>query len=216
MHPQGACQSRNREEDKDSPCQRRQGSPPHRRRSSDPRALGRNGFGPLVRVGPVNSEFEDLLAVNRRYATSAPKNFDGIAHAGIAVVTCMDSRLQPLEMLGLFVGEAKILRTPGGHVTPDALVGCVLGVNLLQVNRILVISHSRCAMASGDDAEIRSRVAEASGRDASSLTPDADPDQAGRLRADVETLASHPLISGLAVVGGFHYDVDTGLLAQVC
>ncbi len=163
----------------------------------------------------MSSDFEDLLAVNRRYATSAPKNFDGIAHAGIAVVTCMDSRLQPLEMLGLFVGEAKILRTPGGHVTPDALVGCVLGVNLLQVNRILVISHSRCAMATSDD-EIRARMAEASGRDAASLIPDADPDQGGRLRADVEALANHPLISGQAVVGGFHYDVDTGLLAQVC
>ena len=164
----------------------------------------------------MNSDFEDLLTVNRRYAASAPKNFDGIAHAGIAVVTCMDSRLQPLEMLGLFVGEAKILRTPGGHVTPDALVGCVLGVNLLEVNRILVISHSRCAMASGDDDEIRARVAEASGRDASALIPGADPDQAGRLRTDVEMLANHPLISGRASVGGFHYDVDTGLLSQVC
>ena len=164
----------------------------------------------------MNSDFEDLLTVNLRYAASAPKNFDGIAHAGIAVVTCMDSRLQPLEMLGLFVGEAKILRTPGGHVTPDAVVGCVLGVNLLEVNRILVISHSRCAMASGDDDEIRARVAKASGRDASVLIPDADPDQAGRLRRDVETLAQHPLISGRAVVGGFHYDVDTGLLVQVC
>lgn len=161
-------------------------------------------------------EFEDLLATNRRYATSAPKNFDGIAHAGIAVVTCMDSRLQPLEMLGLFVGEAKILRTPGGHVTPDALVGCILGVNLLEVNRILVISHSRCAMASGDDEEIRSRVAAASGRDASGVAVDADPDQVGRLRRDVGLLTNHPLISGLAAVGGFHYDVDTGLLEQVC
>ncbi len=164
----------------------------------------------------MNSDFEDLLSVNRRYAASAPKNFDGIAHAGIAVVTCMDSRLQPLEMLGLFVGEAKILRTPGGHVTPDALIGCVLGVNLLQVNRILVVSHSRCAMASGTDDDIRARVAEVSGRDASALVADADPDQVGRLRADVATLANHPLISGLAVVGGFHYDVDTGLLEQVC
>lgn len=164
----------------------------------------------------MNSDFEDLLAVNRRYATSAPKNFDGIAHAGIAVVTCMDSRLQPLEMLGLFVGEAKILRTPGGHVTPDALVGCILGVNLLQVNRILVISHSRCAMATGDDDQIRARVAEASGRDASGLILDADPDQAGRLRSDVQLLAGHPLITGQAVVGGFHYDVDTGLLERLC
>ncbi len=164
----------------------------------------------------MNSDFEDLLAYNRRFATSAPKNFDGIAHAGIAIVTCMDSRLLPLDMVGLFVGEAKILRTPGGHVTPDAVVGCVLAVNLLQVNRILVISHSLCAMASGNDDEIRARVSAASGRDASGLQPDADPDQAGRLRRDVKLLAEHPLITGQALVGGFHYDVESGLLAQVC
>ena len=99
--------------------------------------------------------FEDLLQANRRYATSAPREFDGYAHAGIAVVTCMDSRLQPLHMIGLFVGEAKILRTPGAHVTPDALNGCILGVNLLRVRRILVVAHTRCAMASCDDDEMR-------------------------------------------------------------
>jgi carbonic anhydrase len=160
--------------------------------------------------------FDDLLEANRRYANSAPRNFDGYAHAGIAVVTCMDSRLQPLEMIGLFLGEAKILRTPGGHVTQDAVTGCILGVNLLQVDRILVISHSRCAMASGDDAELAQRVSEASGLDTSGYTFDADPDQAGRLRADVRLLAEHPLIAGRAAVGGFHYDVDSGLIEQIC
>ncbi|MCB0910207.1 MAG: carbonic anhydrase [Propionibacteriaceae bacterium] len=164
----------------------------------------------------MDNTFDDLLAANRRYATSAPRNFDGYAHAGIAVVTCMDSRLQPLEMIGLFHGEAKILRTPGGHVTPDALAGCVLGVNLLRVDRILVISHSRCAMASGHDDDLRRRITEASGLDASGYDFGADPDQSGRLRADVELLASHPLIAGRAAVAGLHYDVDTGLLERVC
>ncbi len=164
----------------------------------------------------MDNAFDDLLAANRRYATSAPRNFDGYAHAGVAVVTCMDSRLQPLEMLGLFLGEAKILRTPGGQVTPDALNGCILGVNLLRVRRILVVTHSRCAMAAGDDEELRRRVGEASGRDASGIEFGAGPDQAGRLRADVRLLAAHPLITGRAEVGGFHYDVDTGLLSQVC
>jgi len=164
----------------------------------------------------VDDTFDDLLAANRRYATSAPRNFDGYAHAGIAVVTCMDSRLQPLEMIGLFLGEAKILRTPGGHVTEDALNGCVLGVNLLRVQRILVISHSKCAMASGNDQELRGRIADASGLDASGCAFGADPDQEGRLRADVDLLATHPLIAGRATVGGFHYDVDTGLLSRVC
>ncbi|MBK8446361.1 MAG: carbonic anhydrase [Micropruina sp.] len=159
--------------------------------------------------------FDDLLEANRRYATSAPRNFDGYAHAGVAVVTCMDSRLQPLEMLGLMLGEAKILRTPGGHVTQDALNGCVLAVNLLRVNRILVIAHTKCAMASGDDEVIRQRVAEASGLDVSELAVGANADQEGQLRRGVQMLLDHPLIAGRAQVGGFVYDVDSGLLSQV-
>jgi carbonic anhydrase len=167
-------------------------------------------------VAAVDDTFDDLLAANRRYANSAPRNFDGYAHAGIAVVTCMDSRLQPLEMIGLFLGEAKILRTPGGHVTPDALAGCILGVDLLRVDRILVISHSKCAIASGTDADLARRINDATGLDANGYTFDADPDQTGRIRADVKLLAEHPLIAGRATVGGFHYDVETGLLERVC
>jgi carbonic anhydrase len=160
--------------------------------------------------------FDDLLAANQRYANSAPRNFDGYAHAGVAVVTCMDSRLQPLEMIGLFLGEAKILRTPGGHVTPDALAGCALAVNLLQVDRILVIAHTRCAMASMAEAELRSRITEASGIDASDFTFDSDPNQLAHLRADVAMVGAHPLIVGRAQVAGFLYDVDSGLLELVC
>ncbi len=164
----------------------------------------------------MTDEFADLLEANRRYSTSSPRNFDGYAHAGVAVVTCMDSRLQPLEMLGLMLGEAKILRTPGGHVTEDALNGCILGVNLLRVDRILVVAHTRCAMAACDDAEMRRRVTEASGRDASTLSVGATTDQRGKLRADVKLLNEHPLLEGKVQVGGFLYDVDTGLLNQVC
>ncbi len=161
------------------------------------------------------TSFDDLLAANRRYATSAPRNFDGYAHAGVAVVTCMDSRLQPLEMIGLYLGEAKILRTPGGHVTADALNGCVLAVNLLRVDRILVVAHTRCAMAS-DEAELHRRIAATAGVDEIDLDLGADPDQERRLRADVAMLSAHPLIAGRAGVGGFRYDVDTGRLEQVC
>lgn len=160
--------------------------------------------------------FDDLLIANRRYATSAPRNFDGYAHAGVAVVTCMDSRLQPLEMLGLFLGEAKILRTPGGHVTPDALTGCALAVNLLRVDRILIVAHTRCAMASTSEAETQRMVGDAAGVDARGYRFGADTDQLAHLRSDVAMVSSHPLIHGRAQVGGFLYDVDTGLLGQIC
>ncbi len=164
----------------------------------------------------MSGDFDDLLAANVRYSISAPHDFDGIAHAGVAVVTCMDSRLEPLEMVGLFIGEAKIIRTPGGHVTPDTITACVLGHYLLRVDRILVIQHTRCAMAGTDEGLVAAARAQ-HGVDLSSYLPfGADPDQEDRLRSDVALLAGHPALTGRVKVGGFLYDVDNGRLSQVC
>lgn len=162
----------------------------------------------------LQNDFDDLLSANRRYANSAPREFDGIAHAGVAIVTCMDSRLQPLEMIGLYLGEAKIMRTPGGHVTEDALRGCVLSVHFLRVKRILVIEHTRCAMAN-DETTLRDRLHCEVGDAANAFFIGADPDQHGRIARDVAKLREHELIRGKASVGGFLYDVDTGLLTQI-
>lgn len=159
--------------------------------------------------------FDDLLAANRRYAETAPRGLEGVARAGVAIVTCMDSRLDPLPMLGLELGDAKVIRTPGAHVTRDALNGCILAVNLLKANRVLVIAHTKCAMASCDDDEMRERVAVASGRNADNLSVGADPNQIDHLRDDVARLRNHRLIADRAEVAGFLYDVDTALLRPV-
>lgn len=160
-------------------------------------------------------DFDDLLERNRAYAeTFREGGFDGIAHAGVLVITCMDSRIEPLRMLGLNLGDAKILRTPGGRVTEDARVGCILGVHLLNVDRIMVVHHTRCAMASGDDGEIASRVLEKDGTDIRGMQLGASRDQAAALSFDVRALQSHPLLAGRVSVGGFMYDVDSGLLHQ--
>ena len=160
--------------------------------------------------------FADLLTGNTGYqAGFLHGNFDGIAHAGVAMVTCMDSRIEPLEMIGLEVGDAKIIRTPGGRVTPDALLGCVLGVHLLGVQRILVVPHTRCAMGGGDDADLVAKALASTGEDLSDMTFGASPDQHSRLLEDVATLREHPHVRGRALVGGFLYDVDTGTLTQV-
>ena len=165
---------------------------------------------------PSLSGFTDLLTRNVGYQTNFRHgNFDGIAHAGVAMVTCMDSRIEPLRMIGLKVGDAKIIRTPGGRLTPDALVGCVLGVHLLGVRRILVVPHTRCAMASGEDADIVAKARAATGEDLSDMRIGASPDQHARLLEDVTALREHPHIAGRALVGGFLYDVDTGALTQV-
>jgi carbonic anhydrase len=163
----------------------------------------------------VTDPFEDLLAANRKFAeTFALSGFDGIAHAGVAVVTCMDSRIDPLRMLGLEAGDAKIFRNPGGRVTPEALEALVLGAHLLNVRRILVVPHTRCAMASSTLDELRAKVGESAGQDASWQPFGVVEDQEGALEDDVRKIRAHPLIPDSVEVGGFMYDVDTGLLSR--
>jgi len=161
------------------------------------------------------SDFDDLLAANREFAASFDLGgFDGVAHAGVAIVTCMDSRIDPLNMLGLKAGDAKIFRNPGGRVTGAALEALVLGVHLLNVRRILVIPHTRCAMTANTEQELREKVGASAGLDASWQTFNVIEDQLATLGEDVRKVRAHPLIPESVVVGGFVYDVDTGLLDQ--
>jgi carbonic anhydrase len=163
----------------------------------------------------TDDPFEDLLSANRTFAeTFGLSGFDGVAHAGVAVVTCMDSRIDPLRMLGLQPGDAKIFRNPGGRVTPQALEALVLGVHLLNVRRILVVPHTRCAMASSTLEELRRKVGESAGQDASWQTFGVVEDQDAALADDVRSVRTHPLIPDWVEVGGFLYDVDTGLLSH--
>ena len=164
----------------------------------------------------MTDPFADLLAANRTYAdTFSLSGFDGVAHAGVAVVTCMDSRIDPLGMLGLEPGDAKIFRNPGGRVTAAALEALVLGVHLLGVKRVLVVPHTRCAMASSTLDELRAKVGESAGQDASWQKFGVVEDQVAALEDDVRAVRSHPLIPATVEVGGFVYDVDTGLLDHV-
>jgi carbonic anhydrase len=162
------------------------------------------------------TDFDDLLAANRAYAGSFEySGFDGIAKAGVAIVTCMDSRIDPLGMIGLSPGDAKILRNPGGRVTDQALVALVLGVTLLKVDRVLIIEHTHCAMASSTEDELRRRVGSEAGTDASWMSLGVIDDQIAAVRDDVAKVKAHPLIGDHVAVGGFIYDVDTGLLKPI-
>jgi carbonic anhydrase len=166
-------------------------------------------------VADDSAPFADLLAANRDFAAHFTlSGFDGVAHAGVAIVTCMDSRIDPLRMVGLSAGDAKIFRNPGGRVTPQALEALVLGVHLLGVERILVVPHTRCAMTANTEAELRERIGASAGVDASWQAFHVVEDQAAALAEDVAKVRSHPLVPDSVVVGGFVYDVDTGLLTQ--
>jgi carbonic anhydrase len=161
------------------------------------------------------SDFEDLLAANQAYAdTFENAGLAGVARAGVAIVTCMDSRIDPLAILGLSVGDAKVVRNPGGRVTPAAMDALVLAVHLLGVDRILVVPHTRCAVASNSEAELLRRLEESSGQDASWMPLPVTDDQASALEQDVHRVRAHPLIPDTVLVGGFVYDVDSGRLDQ--
>lgn len=164
----------------------------------------------------MSTDFDDLLAANREFAASFDLGgFDGKAHAGVALVTCMDSRIDPLGMLGLKPGDAKIFRNPGGRVTDAALEAMVLGVHLLSVERVLVVPHTRCAMTSATENELRERIGASAGVDAWWQSFGVIADQRAALADDVHRVRSHPLIPDTIPVGGFIYDVDTGLLEPV-
>ncbi len=160
--------------------------------------------------------FADLIEANKTYAASFDlAGFDGIARAGVAIVTCMDSRIDPLRMLGLQHGDAKIFRNPGGRVTDAALEALVLGVHLLGVRRVVIAPHTRCAMASASEPELHRRVTASAGVDATWQRFHVVDDQRRALAEDVTRVCTHPLILRRAEVGGFLYDVDTGLLEHL-
>ena len=160
--------------------------------------------------------FEDLLAANKRYAAKFhDPGVAGTAAKELAVLTCIDSRIDPLAMLGLQPGDAKIIRNAGARVTDDALRSLILASNLLAAKRICVVQHTDCAMAKSSEEEIARRVAEASGADTSGVQFHAMTDQQEALRQDVAKVRDCALIPDSTEVAGFLYDVHTGELVAV-
>jgi carbonic anhydrase len=158
--------------------------------------------------------FDDVLAANTAYARDY-RHADLAAHAarGLAVLTCMDSRIDPLGMLGLSPGDAKILRNAGARVTDDVLRTLVLARYLLGVERFMVVAHTRCRM-NGPEAEVHDAVRAAGGPDTRSIAFLTAPDQLAALESDVQRVLSWPYLSDMAV-GGFLYDIGTGTLRRV-
>lgn len=130
------------------------------------------------------------------------------------MLTCIDSRIEPLAMLGLRPGDAKILRNAGARVTPDALRSLVLASHLLGVDRVMVIAHTDCRMTGNED-DMHAAVRDAGGPDTRELDFLVTNDQEATVRADVESLRSSGYLSHVRV-GGFRYDVETGRVTQLC
>jgi carbonic anhydrase len=164
----------------------------------------------------TDDTFADVLEANSSYADAfAFADLEARAAKGLAVLTCMDSRIDPLRMLGLVPGDAKILRNAGARVTDDVLRTLVLAHYLLEVDRVMVVAHTRCAMAAGDQSLVHERIRAAGGPDTRSISFLTTDDQEASLREDVQRVRSWPYLEGTET-GGFLYDLDTGRLRRVC
>lgn len=155
--------------------------------------------------------FGDILAGNEAYAADFPgTGLSGRARMGLALVTCMDSRIEPLQLLGMEQGDVKILRNAGARVTDDVLRTLVLATYLLDVNRVLVMPHTHCKMASATEEQIHQQIFDESGVDTWSVEFRTVPDQEEALAYDVRRIRSYPFLPEGLVVAGAIYDVHTG------
>ena len=161
-------------------------------------------------------DFADVLTANAEFSKSfAFAGQPGRAERGLAIVTCMDSRISPLAVVGMQAGDAKILRNAGARVTEDVLRTLVLATYLLGVDRILVMPHTDCRMAQAQEPDIHATIAEQYGVDTRSLEFRTVVDQRAALITDVTRIRSFPLIPSTVAVAGAIYDVRTGSLDPV-
>ena len=163
-----------------------------------------------------HDSFKDALEANDEYIKSFKySELTGVAQKGLAIVTCMDSRINPLSVVGMKSGDAKILRNAGARVTDDVLRTLVLATYLLGVQRILIMPHTNCRMAQVDDVEIHREIDTKHGIDTSEIEFKTVPDQRQALIEDVQKVRSYRLINKDVIVGGAIYDVATGKITPV-
>lgn len=163
-----------------------------------------------------HDKFDDLLAANQEYQkTFKYSELTGVAKQGLAIVTCMDSRINPLSVVGMRSGDAKILRNAGARVTEDVLRTLVLGTYLLGVDRILIMPHTDCRMAKSEEQEIHQLIDDEFGVDTRSLEFRTVTDQKRALAVDVQRVRSYPLIRKGVSVAGAIYDVSNGSITPI-
>ena len=154
------------------------------------------------------TEVARLLTANHAYAAARANVADPKPSRHLAVVTCMDARIDVFAVLGLHLGEAHVIRNAGGRVTDDVLRSLALSCHVLGVDTVVVMQHTKCGLAGVTDAELR----ELTGAELGFFPID---DHAAALREDIEILESTPYLEPLKVVAGFVYDVEHGGLDDV-
>jgi carbonic anhydrase len=156
----------------------------------------------------IMDEITELLAANRGYAAARASVADPRPGRRLAVVTCMDARIDVFAVLGLHLGEAHVIRNAGGRVTDDVLRSLALSSQVLGVDTVVVMQHTNCGLAGVTDQELRTLT----GADLGFFPID---DHAAALREDITLLTEMPYLSPLTLIAGFIYDVESGEIDDV-
>jgi carbonic anhydrase len=157
--------------------------------------------------------YERVLAANARYASAVDPSGADAVPVVLAVVTCMDARIDPLAMLGLRLGEAHVIRNAGGLATDDAIRSLVISQQLLGTSEVLVIGHTDCRMSSFDEEAVLADLAGRTGADLDLALLPFDDVRASVAR-QVAAIRAHPWTKDVPV-RGLIYEVETGRLRAV-
>ena len=158
---------------------------------------------------------DDLLDANTRYAATFTKGDLPLPPARrVAVLACMDARLDPARVLGLEEGDAHVIRNAGGVVTEDAIRSLAISQRLLGTEEIVLIHHTDCGMLTFRDDEVKSQIeAETGIRPPFALEAFADLE--ADVRQSINRIRSSPFVPRTDAIRGFVYDVRTGRLTEV-
>jgi carbonic anhydrase len=154
------------------------------------------------------SPIAGLLAANEGYAAARSNVADPRPGRRLAVVTCMDARIDVFAVLGLHLGEAHVIRNAGGRVTDDVLRSLALSSHVLGVETVVVMQHTKCGLAGVSDEELQQRT----GADLGFFPID---DHAAALQEDIALLTTVSYLAPLKVIAGFVYDVESGEIDDV-
>ncbi len=158
----------------------------------------------------------ELLAENERYAAEFTKgNLLMPPARRVAVLTCMDARLDPAKFLGLSEGDAHVIRNAGGRASEDAIRSLIISYKLLGTREFLVVHHTDCGMLTFTNEQLREQLRRDQSADASAVDflPFSDLDES--VLRDVKAIRGSPFIPKDIPVSGFVYDVRTGRLREV-
>jgi carbonic anhydrase len=157
---------------------------------------------------------DDLLKRNSEYAASFTPDLPLPPKLNLAVVACMDSRLDTFAMLGLDLGDAHIIRNAGGVVTDDVVRSLVISQRKLGTREIILVHHTDCGALTFTDDELRDQLLEDTGVKPP-WSPESFKDLDVDLRQSIERVRSNPFIPHRDQVRGFVFDVHTGVLREV-